>query len=292
MTPDERRLFDATVDGCSIRLDCTAAWLAAHAADLSLCGITVSPPDDGSAGGAGVILPTAAEPLTARGVELLAPFLADEDTPAGLCLEWGTLPLDDALVKAALIEAEAPGFRPYHGRIHRWGRYEGSLADVLTAGPDSRTTTVFDPRITQFSMTPGGSRVGLHIDNSLNASGRGERFPRAVRVAAADRRLLVNIGPGERRLILALNTTALHVSQHASPDDGSNIPNSRQLHAYLRQVPARIDETVCLVVRLAPGGYVVFPAAIAIHDGSTLGSSEGSRAIVLLGALPRRTEDG
>ena len=286
----ERLLRDARADDRSIRLDCTADWLATHAADVSVCGVRVAAENDLAAGYVRhAIIPTDAQQLTAGDVELLGSFLAAEETPRGLCTEWGRLPLDAPAVRAVLSEAEGPGFRPHHGSVYRWGRFEGRLVDVLTAPPDSLTTTGFDPRIRQYSVTPGGRWVGMHIDNAVSEYGNGERFAHAQRVGAADRRLLCNIGPGVRHLVMALNLTALHVSEHVSPGDADNVPSLRQLWDFLGKEPSRAETTVCIRVRLEPGGYVVFPAGIAIHDGSTLGSSEESRAIVLIGTLPRRT---
>ena len=233
------------------------------------------------------VVPDRALPVEPGHLDLLRPLLADADTLSGLCLGFGEAAVARPMLERLRKEAGHPEFKPHYGSHYTVGPFGGRLVDVLTAQPGSMTTTRLDPRIAHYSETRRGDKVGMHYDNALTSSGTGERFPAAVRVDAADRRVLYNIGPGPRRLVVALNLTAPELSERVRPGDDRNIPDSRQLQAYLRAHPGEIGSVVCLVIRLDPGDYVVFPAGIAIHDGSMDGCTEESSAVVLAGKFPR-----
>ena len=286
MESAEHLLTPLRVDEHSLRLDCAAHLLTR----LSVCGVHLA--DEREIADLDfmqdAIIPGPDYPIGPGDAGLLAPFLVDRDTPPGLCLGLGEIELSDPAVSEILTEATRPEFKPHYGSIHALGEFKGRLIDVLTARPGTRTTTVIDPRIQQYSELRQGVWVGMHYDNALNGDGVGERFPCAIRVESADRRVLCNIGPGPRRLVLALNLTSLHLSEKVHPGDGENIPDTAQLHAFLRDNPAEISKIVCIVVTLKPGEYVLFPAGIAIHDGSMHECPEVSRAIVLGGRFPRR----
>jgi hypothetical protein len=233
------------------------------------------------------VVPNRALPVEPEHLDLLRPYLADVDTPSGLCLGFGAAAVPKPMLERVRKEAGDKDFQPHHGSHYVVDSFKGRLVDVLTAQPGSMTTTRLDPRIAHYSETRKGDKVGMHYDNALTSSGTGERFPAAVRVDAADRRLLYNIGPGARRLVVALNLTAPELSERVRPGDDRNIPDSRQLQTYLRAHPSEVESVVCLVTTLYPGDYAVFPAGIAIHDGSMDGCTEESSAIVLAGKFPR-----
>lgn len=278
-------MTDRHVDEYTIRLDCTAQWLSEHRQRFSVCGVRLATEHDVSATGylEGAVIPQFAESLTPADLDLLTAFLADADTPTGLRLEFGEARLPDGTLAQILEEAQNPDFQPHYGSTYAVGPYKGRLIDVLTAQPNTLTTTKLDPRIPRYSETRSATWVGMHYDNALTTSGQGERFPAAMRVAEADRRVLYNIGPGPRRLVVALTVTAVHLAEKVRPGDGEHIPDSRQLLTYLNTNPNEIESVLCLVVTLPPGSFIVFPAGVAMHDGSMDGLPEPSSAVVLGG---------
>ena len=285
MESAEHLLASLRVDGQSIRLDCDQQWLPR----LSVCGIRLA--DEVEARDLGyledAIIPEPPQRLGPEQAALLAAFLADADTKSGLCVGLGRIPLDEPAVADMLAEAKRPDFRPHYGSVQMLGDFKGRLIDVLTAQPNVQTTTLLDPRIQQYSDVRQGGRVGMHYDNALISGDIGERFPIGVRVEAADRRVLYNAGPGPRHLVVALNLTALHLADRVKPGDDGYIPDSAQLRTFLRDNPTEISKVVCIVATLAPGEYILFPAGIAIHDGSMYGCPDVSHAIVLGGKFPR-----
>ena len=290
MRSEERLLKTLCADEYSIRLDWTDQWFSTQASRFSVCGVHLATDREVSGSGylENAIVPDRPQPLGLSDLSLLSLLLADTDTPSGLCLEIGDFPLPAATLAEILAEAQSADFKPHYGSLRTIGPYEGRLIDVLVAQPNTMTTTVLDPRIRQYSETRRGTWVGMHYDNAWTTSGYGERFQRKDRVQSADRRLLYNVGPGARRLVVALNMTAMHLSEKVRPDDGTNIPDTRQLQTYLRDHPDEVDSVTCLVVTLHPGDYAVFPAGIAIHDGSMDNLSEPSTAIVLGGRFLRQ----
>jgi hypothetical protein len=290
----ENLLSSLAADEKSIRLDCTAQWLREQLPRWSICGVHL-------AAGAEVtelefmddaVVPDAPIPLGADDVGHFSPFLADSETPAGLCLGFGRATGSEETVASILDEAEQPDFQPHYGSIHALSPFKGRLLGVLTAQPGTRTTTVIDPRLKQYSESRRGVWVGMHYDNALTDFGEGERFPSRSRVAEAERRIILNTGPGPRRLVIALNMTALHLSEQVRPGDPDHIPDSKQLQTFLRDRPDVVDQICCLVMTLEPTEYVVFPAGIALHDGSMHGFDQKSVAIVLGGKFPRWSELG
>ncbi|MFG3509697.1 hypothetical protein ACGF5F_29820 [Streptomyces sp. NPDC047821] len=278
------------VDDRSIRLDCTPAWLRAHRHRLAVCGVHLATPEEVSHQGftQDAIVPDAPLRVAAGHGELIARFVAAPDTPAGLCLGFGRLPDSGRVVADARAEARAPGFAPHHGSRYRLGPHTARLVDVLSAPAGSRTTTVVDPRLKQYSERLHADRVGLHYDNVWTSGGEGERFPRDVRVASADRRVIHNMGPGPRSLVVALTMSSLHLSDRVSPGDGRNIPTTRQLRDFLTGNPDEVEKIVCVVWTIEVGELVVLPAGIALHDGSMEGRRKASDALVFAGHFPRR----
>ena len=284
--PAEQLLSLLCVDEQSIRLDCEAQWLSR----LLICGVHLA--DDVEVAELGyledAIIPDPPLPLGPEQAVLLEPFLAERRTAKGLCVGFGQIPLDEPAVADMLAEAKRPDFTPHYGEIHALGEFKGRLIDVLAAQPGTRTTTVLDPRIQQYSESRSGGWGGMHYDNALTKDGAGERFAIGVRVETADRRVLYNTGPGPRHLVVALNMTAVHLSDRVKPGDAGYVPDSSQLRTFLHDNPAEVGKIVCVVVTLAPGEYVLFPAGVAIHDGSMYGCPDVSHAIVLGGKFPRR----
>lgn len=285
----DRLLKNLEIDADSIRLDCRAEWFRDHLERFAVCGVHLATEHEVADLGylEDAIIPNRALPLEPHHLDLLTPFLADGDTQEGLCVSFGEADLNAPVVSRMLQEASGPGFQPHLGRVHTLGPFQGRLIDVLTAEPNTMTTTVLDRRIQHYSERRQGTWVGMHYDNALTEDGHGERFPRKTRVDLADRRLLFNTGPGPRRLVVALAMSAVSLSEKVRPGDELNIPDTRQLRSYLREDPAAVESTTCLVTTLKPGEYIVFPAGVAIHDGSMDGFQESSSAIVLGGRFPR-----
>ncbi|MFJ6551417.1 hypothetical protein ACIQNT_04105 [Streptomyces luteogriseus] len=285
----ESALDSLHVDDRSIRLDCSSEWLHMHHHQLSLCSVHVATEDEVSLGGFAkhAIVPDAPVPLTTRHFERITPFLASPETPAGLCVGFGTYDRSDDRLAAAVSEAARPDFVPHYGSRYELGPHSGRLVDVLTAQGGTRTTTSMDPRITRYAEPDVARWVGMHYDNAWTSQGEGERHPRGVRVARADRRVLHNLGPGIRSLIFALNMSALHVSDLVCPGGGRHIPTTQQLREFLTAHPAEVTKIVCVVWAIEVGDLVVLPAGLALHDGSMEGRRSPSSALVFAGKFPR-----
>ncbi|MEU3921827.1 hypothetical protein [Streptomyces sp. NPDC029004] len=277
------------VDDRSIRLDCRPAWLRAHWHRLSVCGVHLATSEEVAHQGfrQHAIVPDVPLGLAARHFEPITQYLAASETPAGLCLGFGRLPGSSQLVTDATEETARPGFIPHYGSLYALGPHSGRLVDVLLARASTRTTTVADPRVEQYSESFQAQWVGMHYDNIWTISGEGERFPRDVRVASADRRVIHNLGPGKRSLVVALNMSSLHLSDRVSPGNGRNIPTTKQLRDLLVEHPDEVSRIVCLVWTIEVGDLVVLPAAIALHDGSMEGHQDASHALVFAGHFPR-----
>ncbi|MCX4587455.1 hypothetical protein OOK40_31395 [Streptomyces sp. NBC_01481] len=286
----DTRLTNLCVDDRSIRLDCTSEWLRTHRNRLSVCGIHLATPEEVAHGGfpEHAIVPDAPIPLATEHLEAIMQFVAAPETPAGLCLGFGRLPCSDRLVRDAAEEAAQLDFLPHHGSRYALGPHSGRLVDVLTARPGTRTTTVADPRIERYSESIRTRRVGMHYDNAWTSGGEGERYARSVRVASADRRIIHNMGPGTRSIVVALNMSCLHLSDRVSPGNGEDIPTSKNLRDFLVEHPDEASRIVCLVWTIEVGELVVLPAGIAMHDGSMEGHRDTSRALVFAGKFPRR----
>lgn len=292
MNSAENLLGSLSVDDMSIRLDCTERELRESLPHWSVCGVHL-------AAGAEVtdlgfmpdsLVPEEFLPLDVGHADRMTPFLAALDTPPGLCVGFGRATRDTIPVAGMLAETDRPDFTPLYGSLHELHPFKGRLMAALPARPGTRTTTVIDPRFKQYSESRQGIWVGLHYDNGLTSAGEGERFPAGTRVAEAERRILLNTGPGRRRFVFALNMTALHLSDQVRPGEPDHIPDSRQLLAFLREQPDRVEKITCLVVTMEPGEYVIFPAGIALHDGSMHGIDQESVAVVLNGKFPRWSE--
>ncbi|WP_405677736.1 hypothetical protein OG239_33415 [Streptomyces sp. NBC_00868] len=278
------------VDDRSIRLDCPGGWLRTHRHRLSVCGVHVATPEEVTHGGFAedAIVPDAPVPLTAGRLRRITPFLADPGTPAGLCVGFGRLNrFHHRVVAAASEEATRPDFVPHHGARYALGPHAGRLVDVLTARGGTRTTTVMDPRIARYSEPAVARWVGMHYDNAWTSQGEGERYPRDVRVARAQRRVIHNLGPGTRSLVFALNMSALHLSDKVSPGDSRNVPTTQQLREFLAGHPDEVSNIVCAVWTTEVGELVVLPAGLALHDGSMEGRRDPSSALVFAGTFPR-----
>ncbi|MEU0181906.1 hypothetical protein ABZ312_12050 [Streptomyces sp. NPDC006207] len=233
------------------------------------------------------IVPDAAVPLTPARLRRLVPSLAGADTPPGLCLGFGRLRDCEGVVAAAAAEARQANFVPHQGSSYRLGLHRARLVDVLRARPGTRTTTVMDPRITQYSESGPARWVGLHYDNTLTEAGEGERYPRGIRVESSEQRVLHNMGPGSRAVVVALNMSALHLSDRVRHGDSGNIPTTAQLREFLVGHPSEVSRIVCLVWTIEVGDLVVLPAGTALHDGSMVGLRMPSNALVFAGQFPR-----
>lgn len=134
------------------------------------------------------------------------------------------------------------------------------------AEPDMMTTTE------NYAV---GRLLGLHLDNwdklIHGAKARGRR------------RLALNIGPGNRYIILgALDAQAVCRAVH--PDDYAlRYPHTNDYRAHVAAGhPIRV-----IRVRLAPGEGYIAPTEYLLHDGSTEGQDEPSAMAFWLGHWPR-----
>ena len=284
------RLMALRVDDRSIRLDCTSEWLRTHQNRLSVCGVHLATHDEMARGGfrEHAIVPDAPVPLATEHLEAITQFVAAPETPAGLCLGFGRLPSSDQLVADASEEAAKQDFLPHHGSRYALGPYSGRLVDVLPALPGTRTTTVDDPRTARYSESERAHKVGMHLDNAWTRGGEGERYACSVRVASADRRIIHNMGPGNRSIVVALNMSSQYLSDSVSPGNGQHIPTSKNLRDFLAENPDELSRVVCVVWTIEVGDLVVLPAGTAMHDGSMEGHREASHALVFAGSFPRR----
>lgn len=135
------------------------------------------------------------------------------------------------------------------------------------AGPGMRTTT---------GHHPGGRLIGLHLDNW-------DRLPYG-RKASGRRRLALNLGPGDRYIVLG-TVDAQAVCRAVHPDSyRRRYPHTDDYRAYVATGrPVR-----CIRIRLAPGEGYIAPTEYLFHDGSTEGRSESSAMAFWLGHWDRR----
>lgn len=138
----------------------------------------------------------------------------------------------------------------------------GSYADELTTTINPETSL----------------RIGLHLDNW-------DQKPCATRLEAR-RRLMVNLGPAPRYLLLG-DIDGVAICQGLYPEDwAARVPHTSDVAAY-----AVVNPMACLRIRIDPGEGYVAPTDLLVHDGSTTGLSRGpqiaSTAAFWLGHIPQ-----
>lgn len=177
-----------------------------------------------------------------------------------------TCPVDGALVEIVRPRFTAPrhdapddeisGFDPFQGRWSSW--FVGFVDN-----PAGQVTTTVD--------TTTGRRIGVHLDNF-------DRLP-TVRRAESRRRLAINLGPGSRYVVLAMDDI-----QEISRAQGStaSYPHTNDIRRYVHE-GGRLR---CLRIRLDPGEGYIAPTELIPHDGSTWGMRASSRIAFWLGHWP------
>ncbi|MFJ3856161.1 hypothetical protein ACIPRL_08040 [Streptomyces sp. NPDC090085] len=115
-----------------------------------------------------------------------------------------------------------------------------------------------------------GRLIGLHLDNwdKLQYADK----PRGRR------RLALNLGPGDRFLIVG-DATAQDVCRAAHADYSHRYPHTDDIRAW----SAAGRPLTCYRIRLAPGEGYIAPTEYLPHDGSTEGQADGSAIAFWLG---------
>ncbi|MFJ5834492.1 hypothetical protein [Streptomyces sp. NPDC093089] len=130
------------------------------------------------------------------------------------------------------------------------------------AKPGMRTTT---------DNYRDGRLIGLHLDNW-------DKLPYG-RKATGRRRLALNLGPGDRFIILG-SLDAEAVCRVVHPDSYERRhPHTDDYRAYV----AAGHPLRCVRIRLAPGEGYVAPTEYLLHDGSTEGQDKTSAMAFWLG---------
>lgn len=192
----------------------------------------------------GAVVPDASRRSRPSAAEL-EPFLADSQTPAGGSIE--------------LIHFSAP------------------LRDYLLEHPQQTKPTICKPNQLTTTENTGNKnlRTGLHLDSKENR-------PLATRFDS-QRRIGLNNGPGLRYLLIGSLDAFSLGSQLGEPE--SFIPTTGDVREYVAgyQAYGRVALR-CLWLPLEPGHAYIAPTEVAIHDGSTFGSSIGSTIQFWIGA--------
>lgn len=203
------------------------------------------------------------EPLSCADVGALRP---GADTPDCAVHELVRLPLGTAdLERIRGLSAQfdladphqASPFDPFNGRY-------ASTFLGCTDSPAGQRTTTFDQRV--------GRLTGLHLDNW-------DKLPLGERERSR-RRLAVNLGPGDRYVLLAMQDIR---DLHAVHPIGTPFPRTRDVREFVRK-GGRLR---CIRIRFEPGEGYIAPTELVPHDGSTLGIGQPSRIAFWLGHWPR-----
>ncbi|MFI9112599.1 hypothetical protein [Streptomyces venezuelae] len=134
------------------------------------------------------------------------------------------------------------------------------------AKPGMRTTT---------DNYRDGRLIGLHLDN-WDKLAYGRRL-------ASRRRLALNLGPGDRYIILG-DLDAHAVCRAVHPDSyRRRYPHTDDYRAYV----AAGQPLRCVRIRLAPGEGYLAPTEYLLHDGSTEGQDKPSAMAFWLGHWKR-----
>jgi hypothetical protein len=203
------------------------------------------------------------EPLSVEEVAALRP---SPDTPDSAVFEMVRLPvtegqldkLREASIEFNLAEgSQTATFDPFGGRYP-------SIFLGHTDSPAGQRTTTVDQSVNR--------RTGIHLDNW-------DKLPLAERDRSR-RRLAINLGPGDRYVLLAtLDVRDLH-AEH--PIDAP-FPRTGHVRDFVRKG----GSLRCVRIRLEPGEGYVAPTELVPHDGSTLGMEAPSRIAFWLGNWPK-----
>lgn len=202
------------------------------------------------------------EPLTPADVAGLRPR---EDTPDSAVHEVIRLPLrpgeiDQIRAHSAEFDLGDPGrpspFDPFGGRLP-------SIFLGHTDSPAGQRTTTVDQRVNRLT--------GIHLDNW-------DKLPLAQRDRSR-RRLALNLGPGDRYVLLATLDIRDLCAQQAFD---APFPRTGDVREFLR----RGGDLRCVRIRFEPGEGYIAPTELVPHDGSTLGIEQPSRIAFWLGDWP------
>ncbi|GAA2675029.1 hypothetical protein [Streptomyces lunalinharesii] len=200
----------------------------------------------------GAIIPSGAwKPLTAAaGRALAAP---PHTSPATL---------------VEVVKLPAPTGADLEGLAKPLGDEQAQYLGQALAEPGMTTTT---------NNYQDGRLIGLHLDNwdKLGYAGR----------PGARRRLALNLGPGNRYIILgALDAQAVCRAVHPR-NYARRSPHTDDYRAYV----AAGHRLACIRVRISPGEGYLAPTEYLLHDGSTQGVNLPSAIAFWLGRWPRGT---
>ena len=210
-----------------------------------------------------VLLPSDAwEPLSHAEVAALRP---DSDTPDSALHELIRLPLTAAAledIRSRSVEfrladgSQSAPFDPFAGR-------HPSVFLGHTDSPAGQRTTTVDQSVDR--------RTGIHLDNW-------DKLPLAERVRSR-RRLAINLGPGDRYVIIATQDVC---DLHALHPIDAPFPRTGDVREFVRHGGG----LRCVRIRFEPGEGYLAPTELVPHDGSTLGIDQPSRIAFWLGHFP------
>jgi hypothetical protein len=272
----------AVIDDRMIRIDLTPDQLRAALADgrfriggahSATCADRLYVP--------GAIVPDPPQQLGLEHHSLLLPLLADATTPDSLRVGFGPAP-KAIKIEEAMGEAAANEHLPARGSAYDLERYgAGWLLGVIDNRPGEITTIVPHAAIEHLSPTIDTEHyIGLHYDQQVRRpNGWEERLARGCRLHAG-RRIVVNVGEGERSTIAALNFSALQFADMFAPGNPDYLPCTTDLSAFMKAYPELLSTMALLHITINAGEVAEIAAANCAHDGSTLQASRGSRCII------------
>ena len=142
------------------------------------------------------------------------------------------------------------------------GQYESTFIGHVESPGGHKTTTV-DQRF--------GRRNGIHLDNWDKLSIDERKKSR--------RRLAVNLGPGDRYLVVATEDICDISARYQFPGE---CPRTDDVRDFVRK-GGTLD---CVRIRIEPGEGYIAPTEFVPHDGSTSGADRPSRIAFWLGHWP------
>jgi hypothetical protein len=236
------------------------------------------------------IVPDLPERLSVKHYDLMLPLLSGPATPHSLRVGFGSMP-PEIDVQRALAEISAEGDVPSGGSVHELGPYgAGWLLDILHNYPGETTTII--PRAAFKHPSPGTDTtryIGVHYDQqSRRPDGWEERLPISSRIKAG-RRIIVNLGDGQRTAIAAINFSALQFGNIFAPGDPDYLPRTIDLVSLMSSRPDLLATMALLHIVIKPGEVAEITAANSAHDGSMLGCDQKSTSLIFsMGKSPVR----
>jgi hypothetical protein len=201
-------------------------------------------------------------PLTPDQVASLRP---PADVADSLVHEVIRLPVSDeelALIRKSSAEFNLSDHRQTIEFDPFDGKYDSTFIGHVESPGGYRTTTV-DQRFDR--------RNGIHLDN-WDRLAIGER-------RSSRRRLAVNLGPGDRFLIVATEDIGDISARYQFP---GAYPRTEDVRDFVRQG----GKLGCVRILIEPGEGYIAPTEFVPHDGSTSGAALPSRIAFWLGHWP------